>query len=141
MLRRECNHSEHSSKKRQASRQVQRSVQSVVEGCVGRRDGLLHQLSEAGVLRGVARDLPGLQGVGMPRWFICPTRLLRSWELTSEPSTATPVAAPTTRLVFAAEAAMPDRSAGTADMTAEVIGTTVVPIPMPARPSVAMSGP
>ena len=34
---------------------------------------------------------------------------------------------------------MPDRSAGTADSTEEVIGTTVVPMPMPASASATVS--
>ncbi len=45
------------------------------------------------------------------------------------PSTATPMTAPTSRLVLVAEAAIPDRSGGTADSAAEVIGTTVLPTP------------
>src|ERR1700737_2058632 len=45
---------------------------------------------------------------GMPRWCSCAVRLDRSWEITSEPSTATPVTAPISRLVLAAEAAMPE---------------------------------
>src|SRR6202453_1852634 len=68
------------------------------------------------------------KALGTPRWFIWLISRLLSWELTSEPSSATPVAAPITRLVLAMDAAMPERSAGTADMTAEVIGTTVVAI-------------
>ena len=36
--------------------------------------------------------------------------------------------APISRLVLVADAAMPDRSAGTADSTEDVIGTTVVPV-------------
>ena len=38
-----------------------------------------------------------------------------------------------------ADAAMPDRSGGTADIAAEVIGTTVVPMPMPASASATVS--
>ena len=53
---------------------------------------------------------------------------------------ATPVTAPISRLVLVAEAAMPERSGGTADSTAEVIGTTVVPMPMPASPSAVIRG-
>jgi hypothetical protein len=51
------------------------------------------------------------------------------------------VTAPISRLVLVAEAAMPDRSGGTADSADEVIGTTVVPMPTPASPSVTVSGP
>jgi hypothetical protein len=47
--------------------------------------------------------------------------------------------APISRLVLLADAAMPDRSAGTADSTEEVIGTTVVPMPMPASASATVS--
>src|SRR5690349_19497830 len=77
--------------------------------------------------------------LGTPRWFICATRLTCNCEYTSEPSTATPVTAPISRLVLLADAAMPDRSAGTADSTEEVIGTTVVPMPMPATASATVS--
>ena len=70
---------------------------------------------------------------GMPRWFSCVMRLACSCEYTSEPRIATPVTAPISRLVLVAEAAMPDRSAGTAVSTDEVTGTTVVPMPMLAR--------
>ena len=77
----------------------------------------------------------------MPRWCSCAVRLERSWEITSEPSTATPVTAPISRLVLAAEAAMPERSGGTAASTEEVIGTTVVPMPIPASASATISGP
>src|ERR1700722_7298385 len=68
---------------------------------------------------------------GMPRCFSRPTRLDWSWEFTSAPRIATPVTAPISRLVLVAEAAMPDRRAGTADRAAAVLGTTVVPMPMP----------
>ena len=47
--------------------------------------------------------------------------------------------APISRLVLVADAAIPERSAGTADSTAEVIGTTVVPMPMPATHSATVS--
>ena len=67
------------------------------------------------------------------------TRLVCSCEYTSEPSTATPVTAPISRLVLLADAAMPERSGGTADSTEEVIGTTVVPMPMPASASATVS--
>ena len=62
-------------------------------------------------------------------------------EYTSEPSTATPVTAPISRLVLVADAAMPERSAGTAASTAEVMGTTVVPMPIPASPNATTSSP
>jgi len=78
---------------------------------------------------------------GMPRWFSREMRLACSCEYTSEPRMATPVTAPISRLVLADEAAMPDRSAGTAFSTDEVTGTTVVPMPMPARLSATISGP
>ena len=55
-----------------------------------------------------------------------------SREETRHPSIATPVTAPISRLVFAADAAIPDRSGGTAFSTDVVIGTTVMPMPMPA---------
>ena len=63
-----------------------------------------------------------------------------SCEYTSEPRIATPVTAPISRLVLVADAAMPDRSAGTADSTEDVIGTTVVPMPIPASASARISG-
>src|SRR5215471_360716 len=59
---------------------------------------------------------------------------------TSAPSTATPVTAPISRLVFVADAAMPDRSGGTADSADDVAGTTVLPTPMPLSASAAASG-
>src|ERR1039458_2165312 len=77
---------------------------------------------------------------GMPRCLSLLVRLDRSCALTSAPRIATPVTAPISRLVFVADAAMPDRSGGTADSAAEVIGTTVAPMPMPVRPSAAASG-
>jgi hypothetical protein len=77
----------------------------------------------------------------MPKCGNCSVRPERSWEVTSAPRMATPVTAPISRLVLTAQAAMQDRSGGTADSTAEVIGTTVVPMPTPASPSVTVSGP
>jgi hypothetical protein len=62
-----------------------------------------------------------------------------SRELTRDPSIATPVTAPISRLVLAADAAIPDRSAGTAFSTDVVTGTTVTPIPIPTRASVVTS--
>ena len=64
----------------------------------------------------------------------------RSSALTTAPRMAMPVTAPNSRLVFVADAAMPDRSAGTAPSTDEVTGTTQVPMPAPATPSAAASG-
>ena len=52
---------------------------------------------------------------------------------------ATPSTAPISRLVLAADAAIPERSGGTADSAAEVIGTTVAPTPMPVTASAAAS--
>ena len=63
------------------------------------------------------------------RWLL---RLALSLENTSAPRTAAPQTAPISRLVLAADAAMPDRSGGTASSTAEVTGTTVMPMPIPA---------
>src|SRR3974377_2160663 len=51
-----------------------------------------------------------------------------------------PGTAPNSRLVFVADAAIPDRSAGTAPSTDEVTGTTQVPMPAPASPSAAARG-
>ena len=68
---------------------------------------------------------------GSPSACNWPAMLVLSCPLTRAPSTATPVTAPTSRLVLVAEAAMPDRSGGTADSAADVIGTTVAPIPIP----------
>jgi len=76
---------------------------------------------------------------GIPSWRSRPVRSACSWELTSAPSTATPSTAPISRLVLAADAAIPERSGGTADSAAEVIGTTVAPIPMPVTASAAAS--
>jgi hypothetical protein len=53
---------------------------------------------------------------------------------------AMPVTAPNSRLVFVADAAIPDRSAGTTASTDEVTGTTQAPMPAPASPSAAASG-
>ena len=78
---------------------------------------------------------------GMPRCWSLPVRSDLSCELTSAPSTATPVTAPISRLVLlVADAAMPERSGGTAVRTEEVIGTTVIPMPRPVRASAAASG-
>src|SRR6516164_10679144 len=64
----------------------------------------------------------------------------RSSALTTAPRMAMPVTAPNSRLVFVAEAAIPDRSAGTAPSTDEVTGTTQMPMPAPATASAAASG-
>ena len=60
--------------------------------------------------------------------------------MTRAPSTATPVTAPTSRLVLVNEAAMPERSGGTADSAEDVMGTTVAPIPIPVSARAASSG-
>ena len=77
---------------------------------------------------------------GSPRARSWLAMLELSWPLTRAPSTATPVTAPTSRLVLVAEAAMPDRSGGTADSAEDVMGTTVAPIPIPVRASATSSG-
>src|SRR5260370_11908075 len=64
----------------------------------------------------------------------------RNAALQTAPRMAMPVTAPNSRLVFVADAASPDRSAGTAPSTDEVTGTTQVPMPTPANPSAAASG-
>ena len=56
-----------------------------------------------------------------------------SWEKTRAPRIEAPATAPISLLVLAADAAMPDRSGGTASSTAAVTGTTVMPMPTPAR--------
>ena len=45
-----------------------------------------------------------------------------------------PVTAPNSRLVFVADAAIPDRSAGTAPSTDEVTGSSEVPVPSACQP-------
>src|SRR5260370_5146705 len=64
----------------------------------------------------------------------------RNSALTTAPRMAMPVTAPNSRLVFVADAAIPDRSAGTAPSTEEVTGTAQVPMPTPANPTAAASG-
>ena len=59
-------------------------------------------------------------------------RVELSWEKTSAPRIDAPATAPISLLVLVAEAAMPDRSGGTASSTAAVTGTTVMPMPAPA---------
>jgi len=76
----------------------------------------------------------------MPRCLSLLIRSECSCALTSAPRIATPVTAPISRLVFVAEAAMPDRSGGTADSADEVIGTTVVPTPRPVSARARASG-
>ena len=63
-----------------------------------------------------------------------------SWEKTRAPRIEAPATAPISRLVLAAEAAMPDRSGGTASSTAAVTGTTVMPMPTPASARASDSG-
>ena len=78
--------------------------------------------------------------LGMPiavsRW----TRLVVSWPFTTDPRTATPATAPSSRLVFVIDAAMPECSAGTIERAADVTGTIAIPIPAPATSSVPASG-
>src|SRR5258708_29350536 len=77
---------------------------------------------------------------GICRPFMLAVRLDRSWAFTSAPRIATPVTAPISRLVFVADAAMPERSGGTALSAEEVTGTTVVPTPTPTRTRARASG-
>src|SRR5690348_14393452 len=49
------------------------------------------------------------------------------------------MAVPTSRLVLVVDAAMPERSGGTAASTEDVIGTTQVPIPIPVSARAAAS--
>src|SRR5258708_31688706 len=95
---------------------------------------------------GACADVPPLEGswpvrtplittdcrtLGRPRWVRLATSAVRSFPITTAPRIATPMTAPTSRLVLVVEAAMPERSGGTAASTEEVIGTTQVPMPMP----------
>src|ERR1700733_1528005 len=77
---------------------------------------------------------------GMCSFTMLAVRLDRSWAFTSAPRTARPVPAPISRLVFVADAAIPERSGGTADSADEVIGTTVEPTPIPTRIRARASG-
>ena len=70
----------------------------------------------------------------MPSGFSRAVRLAVSWPFTMAPSTATPNTAPSSRLVFAADAAMPDRSGSTELIAALTTGTSAMPKPAPARP-------
>ena len=70
---------------------------------------------------------------GMPMAVSFRTRLTVNWPLTIDPRTATPTTAPSSRKVLVVEAAIPECSAGTEPMTAEVTGTMAVPTPTPAR--------
>jgi len=79
--------------------------------------------------------MPALYEAGMFSASILAGSWALSWAKTSAPRTETPVTAPISRLVLAADAAMPDRSGGTAPSTAVVIGTTVIPMPIPASAS------
>src|SRR5215469_5687613 len=76
---------------------------------------------------------------GKPSWCNLAMMFAESLADTSAPSTATPATAPTSRLVLVVDAAMPDRSAGTADSAEDVAGTTVPPIPMPVSDKAAAS--
>ncbi len=66
-------------------------------------------------------------------------RSLVRWAFTSAPSAVTPTTAPIWRLVFVAEAAMPECAAGTWPSTAAVSGTTAMPKPTPATASTTAS--
>src|SRR5215470_165994 len=78
--------------------------------------------------------------LGSPSALRLATSAVCSLPITMAPRIATPVTAPTSRLVSAVDAAMPDRSGGTTASTEEVIGTTQEPIPMPVRASADASG-
>ena len=64
---------------------------------------------------------------------MCRLRLVTSSPLTIEPSTATPATAPSSRLVLTAEAAIPDRAAGTTPSTEDVTATMTTPSPAPTK--------
>src|SRR5262245_10575720 len=78
--------------------------------------------------------------LGRPSAFRLATRAVWSLPITMAPRIATPITAPTSRLVFVVDAAMPDRSGGTTASTDEVIGTTQAPMPIPVSASAAVSG-
>ncbi len=59
--------------------------------------------------------------------------------LTSEPSTATPTTEPSSRLVVVADAAIPECAGGITARATDVIGTTAMPNPKPARVSATAS--
>src|SRR5215470_2402783 len=77
---------------------------------------------------------------GRCSWVRLATSAVFSFPITMAPRIATPATAPTSRLVFVAEAAMPERSGGTTASTDEVIGTTQAPMPIPVSASAAASG-
>src|SRR5262249_34309892 len=60
--------------------------------------------------------------------------------MTMAPSIATPITAPTSRLVFVVDAAMPERRGGTTASTDDLIGTTQGPMPIPVSARAAASG-
>src|SRR6266700_1566182 len=78
--------------------------------------------------------------LGRPSLVRLATSAVCSFPITMAPSTATPITAPTSRLVFVVDAAMPDRSGGTTASTDEVIGTTHAPMPIPVSARAAASG-
>ncbi len=77
---------------------------------------------------------------GRPSAFRLATSAVCSLPITMAPRIATPITAPTSRLVFVVDAAMPERSAGITASTEDVIGTTQAPMPMPVSASAAASG-
>ena len=79
-------------------------------------------------------------GAGTPSSLSRAVRSVLSWVYVTAPSTATPVTAPISRLVLAADAAVPAERSGMADSTDEVTGTTVMPMPMPASANAIASG-
>src|SRR5215472_3195772 len=82
----------------------------------------------------------GWMYLGRWRWVRLATSAVFSFPITMAPRIATPATAPTSRLVFVAAAAMPERSGGTTASTDEVIGTTQDPMPIPVTASAAASG-
>src|SRR5580704_14485481 len=64
----------------------------------------------------------GWMALGSPSRVRLATSAVCSLPITIAPRIATPITAPTSRLVFVLEAAIPDRSGGTAARTDEVIG-------------------
>ena len=78
---------------------------------------------------------------GTCRRIICVVRFAEDLREHERAQDRDPATVPISRLVLVADAAMPERSGGTAESTDEVTGTTVVPKPMPASASTATSGP
>jgi len=72
---------------------------------------------------------------GMPRALSRAANWPVSFELTMEPSTATPKTAPISRLVLVTDAAMPECSGRTTVRGVEVTGTSMMPNPTPAMVS------